>query len=212
MKKQLIIIPGLCFAALSTTAFEEAVQAAEQKPQFESKYVSVNPGSALHLRSTPSTAGEVIGKLSKGTQVTVLSESNGWSKITAGGKTGYVSSQYLSGKPASPTSAKPSPPSPVKTATKYVSVNPGSALHLRSTPSTVGAVVGKLSRGTQVTVLSESNGWSKITANGKTGYVSSQYLSGKPASSTSAKPDASSPAQGTTKYVSVNPGSTLNLR
>ncbi|MFS0646706.1 SH3 domain-containing protein, partial [Siminovitchia sp. 179-K 8D1 HS] len=149
---------------------------ASSPAQGTTKYVSVNPGSTLNLRSTPSTGGAVIGRLSKDTQVTVLSESNGWSKITAGGKTGYVSSQYLSGKPASSTSAKPSPPSPVKTATKYVSVNPGSALHLRSTPSTGGAVIGRLSKDTQVTVLSESNGWSKITANGKTGYVSSQYL------------------------------------
>ncbi|MBM7713367.1 mannosyl-glycoprotein endo-beta-N-acetylglucosaminidase [Bacillus thermophilus] len=170
------------------------------------KYVSVNAGSNLNLRSTASTRGSVIGKLSRGTQVSVLSESNGWAKVTANGKTGYVSSQYLSSQSGSAT---PSPSAPGKTITKYVSVNAGSNLNLRSTASTRGSVIGKLSRGTQVSVISESNGWAKVTANGRTGYVSSQYLSSQ---SGSATPSPSAPGKVTTKYVSVNAGSNLNLR
>ncbi|WP_339164355.1 SH3 domain-containing protein [Siminovitchia sp. FSL W7-1587] len=215
MKKKLII-PGLCFAALSTTAFQEAVQAAEPssvlKSQNESKIVSVNSGSVLNLRSTPSTSGSVIARLSRGTKVSVLSESNGWAKVTANGKTGYVSSQYLSSQSSTPPAPKPSPSAPGKTTTKYVSVNPGSNLNLRSTPSTSGSVIGRVSNGTKVSVLSESNGWAKVTANGKTGYVSSQYLSSQSSTPPAPKPSPSAPGKTTTKYVSVNAGSNLNLR
>ncbi len=50
----------------------------------------------LNMRATP--GGQVIGKLAKGTQVTVLETgSNGWTKVrTASGQIGYVSSQYIS--------------------------------------------------------------------------------------------------------------------
>jgi mannosyl-glycoprotein endo-beta-N-acetylglucosaminidase len=121
----------------------------------------------------------VIGKLARGTQVSVLSESNGWSQIKVNGKTGYVSSQFLTGKSAASPKPAPKPAAPSNPVTKYVSVNPGSNLNVRSKPSTSGSVIGKLTRGTQVSVLSESNGWSQIKVNGKTGYVNSQFLSAK---------------------------------
>ncbi|MFD1708207.1 SH3 domain-containing protein, partial [Siminovitchia sediminis] len=174
------------------------------------KYVNVNPGSTLNVRSQSSTSGSVIGSLSSGTKVTVYSESKGWAQINYNGRTGYVSSTYLSG---SASSSKPSGsvPAQSKTTTKYVNVNPGSTLNVRSQSSTSGSVIGSLSSGTKVTVYSESKGWAQINYNGRTGYVSSTYLSG---SAPSSKPSGSVPAQSktTTKYVNVNPGSTLNVR
>lgn len=50
----------------------------------------------LNLRSAASTSSTILAKLPYGTAVQVLSSSNGWSKVQADGKTGYVSSQYLS--------------------------------------------------------------------------------------------------------------------
>jgi len=47
--------------------------------------------TALNLRQQPSTSSKIIKTLPKGTQVDVVSTSNGWSK-TAGG---YLSSKYL---------------------------------------------------------------------------------------------------------------------
>jgi D-alanyl-D-alanine carboxypeptidase len=52
-------------------------------------------------------------------------------------------------------------------------------LNVRSTPSTDGAVLGQLLYGTAVEVLDTANGWSRITYNGATAYVSAQYLSQK---------------------------------
>ncbi|MBL5817973.1 SH3 domain-containing protein [Bacillus sporothermodurans] len=218
MKKS-VIIPGLCFAALSTIAFEKTVLAAEPPSVLTSqnvvKSVNVDAGSTLNVRSKPSTNASIIMKLVKGTKVTVLSESNGWSKIQANGKTGYVSSKYLAvntRKPSSiskPTTNPPKKPSSAKTVTKYVEVDAGSSLNMRNKAATNGTIIAKLAKGAKVTVLSESNGWSKIQANGKTGYVSSKFLTDKKVQS---KPKEKTPAKTVTKYVDVDTDSTLNMR
>ena len=50
-------------------------------------------------------------------------------------------------------------------------------LVLRAGASTSSAIVGYLSYGTKVTVHRvTTSGWAKVTANGKTGYVSARYL------------------------------------
>ncbi|RFU61127.1 SH3 domain-containing protein [Peribacillus glennii] len=208
MKK--FIIPGLCFAVLSTGAFEQGVFVAASPAKQVSektsvKYVNVSQGSTLNLRKSASDRAAVIGKLSKGTQVTVYSDSNGWSRVKANGKDGYVSSKYLtSTKPGSSSGSSKS-----AVTKKYVNIKSGS-LNLRKSASAKASVIAKLSRGTQVSVYSVSNGWAKISANGKNGYVSSKYLSvAKPGSSSTLKPAAV--VKTTTKYVNVSSGS-LNLR
>ena len=67
------------------------------------KYVT--PSEGLNVRKGPSTSYAKIAKLSKGTEVTVISTSNGWSKIKSGNTTGYVSSEYLSSKKPSGASS-----------------------------------------------------------------------------------------------------------
>ncbi len=52
--------------------------------------------TSLNVRSGPNTSYGLLGKLSKGSKVEVISESNGWSKIKYNGKDAYVSSMYLS--------------------------------------------------------------------------------------------------------------------
>ncbi len=127
----------------------------------KSLYVSA---TRVNFRSGPSTSYSIIGKLSIGDKVEVISTSNGWSKIRYNGKIGYASSKYLSSSsPESNTITK-----------KYVNV---SSLNVRSGPSTNNSIIGKLSNGDKVEVISTSNGWSKIKYSGKTGYVSSKYLS-----------------------------------
>ncbi|MCJ7842283.1 SH3 domain-containing protein [Lederbergia sp. NSJ-179] len=215
MKKR-VILPSLCFAVLSTVAFEQKIQAAEPPSGIESqhneKYVAVDAGSTLNMRDGASTSAPIISKLAKGTSVIVLSESGGWSKIKANGKTGYVSSQFLTGKTSPPSKQPTAPTSPSKSETKFVSVNAGSTLNLRSSASTSASVLAGLSNGTAVTVESESKGWAKVKVNGKTGYVSSQFLTGKASTPSKQPTTPTPPSKSETKFVSVNAGSTLNLR
>ena len=141
----------------------------EQSTSTPTSTMYVTP-SGLNVRKGPGTNYSRVTTLSKGTAVTVHSTNNGWSKITANGINGYVSSQYLS-------STNPSSSNESTSTTSTMYVTPGSGLNVRKGPGTNYSRVTKLSKGTEVTVHSTSNGWSKITANGINGYVSSQYLS-----------------------------------
>ena len=57
---------------------------------------NLNSGVDLNFRSGPNTDYSIIGELSEGTSVTILSENNGWYKIKAGKTTGYIRKDLLS--------------------------------------------------------------------------------------------------------------------
>ncbi|MEH7145840.1 N-acetylmuramoyl-L-alanine amidase [Priestia megaterium] len=78
------------------------------------------------------------------------------------------------------------------------------SLNVRATPSTSGAVVGKITKGNTVNIVDESKGWAKITYNGKEAWISSQYINKTQTTST---PTANS----TSKSAVVN-ASSLNVR
>jgi beta-N-acetylglucosaminidase/SH3-like domain-containing protein len=221
------ILPTFCFAVLSSIAFEHAVHAEQTTPtqvnnQVTTKYVNISSGT-LNMRKDASTSSSVVAVLTKGTAVTVYSETNGWAKVEVNGQAGYVSSLYLS-------TAKPSESSSsVKETytTKYVNIASGS-LNLRTSATTQSSVVAKLSKGTAVQVYSEANGWAKVSANGKEGYINLSYLSSanlnsdtntntgsNPITNTSTNTDSTAnqgiQTAAVTKYVSVSSGS-LNLR
>ena len=134
------------------------------------KYVSASVG--LNVRSGAGTSYSKLGKLEYKEKVTVLSTSNGWSKINYNGKTGYVDSSYL--KSTVPGSTNDNTNNETTGTTKYV--NTTSGLNVRSGAGTSYSKLGKLEYKEKVPVLSTSNCWSKINYNGKTGYVDSSYL------------------------------------
>ncbi|MBS4212409.1 SH3 domain-containing protein [Neobacillus rhizophilus] len=207
------ILPTFCFAVLSAAAFEEAVFAESNSTQTSNiqsaitRYVNVDIGS-LNLRKSASTSSAVLAALPKGTAVTVYSEVNGWAMVTASGKSGYVSSQFLSNQNSSSAAVPPGPTPTAASATKYVNIESGS-LNMRSGTSTSDSIIAKLSKGTEVKFFSVTNGWAKIEVNGKTGYVSSAYLADKTSESSNVTTPAPQPAA--TKYVNIVSGS-LNMR
>ncbi|MCQ6267594.1 SH3 domain-containing protein [Fictibacillus sp. WQ 8-8] len=140
-------------------------------PKTTTKYVKVT-SDTLNLRKSPSANAAIITKLVNGLEVTVYSESKGWAKIKANNKDGYVNTSYLSA--AKPVASKPA--EPAKTVIKFVKVGINSNLNMRSGPATTYSVLAVLKHNTPVTVQSETKGWAKVSASGKTGYVSSSYL------------------------------------
>ena len=117
---------------------------------------------SLYLRQSP--GGAVITTLSKGTTVAVLNNSSSWYKVSVNGKEGYVSGEYLTGTTATAVA--------LGTGT----VKCSSSVYFRSAASTSSTILGELKNGTAVTVLSTSNGWSKVSYAGKAGYISADYL------------------------------------
>lgn len=137
--------------------------------------------SSLNARSGASTSYSIKFVLHKGDKVNIITFSNGWYKITTdNNKTGWVSSKYVEVQNT--------------TTIKYVSA---SSLNMRKGPSTSYSVITTLTKGEEVEVISEENGWAKINHNSKTGYVSSKYLSDE------------KPVKITIKYVNAD---SLNVR
>lgn len=132
--------------------------------------IKVVTATTLNVRSGAGTNYSKIGTLSKGSEVSVISESNGWAKIDYNGRDAYVSSNYLSSKSESNTGDESIKSYKIVTAT---------SLNFRSGPGTSYSKISSISYGTEVGVISESNGWSKIKYNNKIGYVSSNYLTTK---------------------------------
>ncbi|WP_081799501.1 SH3 domain-containing protein, partial [Neobacillus jeddahensis] len=198
---------------LSATASGTAPAPSEKPQQSITKYVKVSSGSTLNVRKSTSTSSAILTKLANGTTLAVLSEANGWAKVKVNGIEGYVSSEFLS---ISQSSQPPADNQEQKTVTKYVNVNLSSSLNMRKSPASDASVLVKLARGVAVIVHSEANGWAKIEAYGQTGYVSSAFLSEtKPTAGTDSAPDNSSEQENktdVTKYIDVVYGSSLNMR
>ena len=155
-----------------------------QNNQSESKRTVT--ADVLNMRSGASTSYRTIAKIKKGTEVELISESNGWSKIKYEGRIGYASSEFLSNENNIKPSEKPSTnqntgansnnnTNETKTIGKTKVVT-ATSLNVRSGPSTSNGVIGSLKQNDKVEVISESNGWSKVKFSGKEGYVSSTYL------------------------------------
>ena len=83
----------------------EAAPAPQAPTPPEMRYVTA---SSLNIRSEPSTAGSIVGKLPTGHQISILEKSNGWllvQSVTAG--RGWVSEQYTSANRPAPVASPP---------------------------------------------------------------------------------------------------------
>ncbi len=123
-------------------------------------------GEGLRLRENPNTSSEVLAVLHAGACVAVLEDAqDGWYKVSYQDKTGYLSAGY------------------VEVSTRLDAdlgngrvATGGGSLNVRSGPGTENGKVMSLSNNTVVKITGIENGWYKIEHNGRTGYVSSDYL------------------------------------
>jgi beta-N-acetylglucosaminidase len=124
------------------------------------------PTTGLNFRSGPSTSNSIIGSLNTSTKLEILGQnSNGWLKVKANGKTGWVSGSYVTIKNL-----------------LQVDLDSGT-LNVRSGPSTSNSDIGSLSNGEYVAAVLDSNGnrvmengFSKIYYNNREAYVYSTYV------------------------------------
>ena len=130
--------------------------------------------TSLNVRKGPSTNQTIIGYLTEGQTVEVVStESNGWCQIKYGSGYGYVSEAYIS---VSSGSSSSSTTSSATTITHTGKVN-ASGLNIRNGASTSYSVIGYLSRGTTVNIVDQlGNGWYKIKLSNGYGYISGDYI------------------------------------
>ena len=148
------VVTGALVCTMVATAF-----AAEL-----SSGVGTVTASALKLRAEASTTSACLTLLPKGTSVVVEDDSiAGWYKVNHDGVTGYLSSEYVSFSISGSA----------KLGNGKVT---GNDVNVRSAASTSASRLGSLNKGDVVAVTGIDNGWYKISFNGKTGYVRSDYM------------------------------------
>ena len=127
-------------------------------------YLAVR-GGKLNLRQEANLSSKVLGQYATGTWALILESGNSFHKVQVDGKTGYMSTKYLTGG------------SGKAVATRYVRTNTGIGVNLRTSPSASGGIVTGVPDGTKVDVLVKGIGWYKVRVGSQTGYIAAQYLS-----------------------------------
>ena len=126
----------------------------------------------LKIRKEPNTNSQILGKLYKGTAGKVVAEENpteGWTKITSGSVTGYVSNEYiLIGDDAGEY---------VKKVCDRVAFVTCDSLRVRKEPTTESKKLASIAKGEKCIVLETYEGWLKVQVDGDLiGYVSDEYV------------------------------------
>ncbi len=116
------------------------------------------PSSTVNLRSGAGSDYKVVGEYGRGTRLEILDESGNWYKVQISGssRTGYMSKNYVSVGLAARTTGR---------------------VNLRRGGGTSYAVLRTLNKGQDVTVTWVGKNWSKVRADGSTGYISNKYYS-----------------------------------
>jgi uncharacterized protein YgiM (DUF1202 family) len=130
--------------------------------------------SSLNLREGPGTSFSVIRVIPGGATVDVTGDAQfGFLPVTYSGSSGYASADYLTSGGGSNSGEEPTTGSG-PTGTAYVV---DGRLNLRNGPATSYRVILVLPDGAAVSLVGEtSNGFSKVTYNGNTGWAATQYL------------------------------------
>ena len=141
----------------------------------------------VNVRAQPDTDADILAVVRKGSDLTlILSDEDGWLKVSTGGKVGYVSAEYA---------ALSDIISGGGTLTAVVDTK---KLYLRAAPSSSGDSLALLERGAVLTVTSRNGDWLAVTYNGQSGYIAAEYvrLNGGGSSQPSAPAVTSAPSDG----------------
>ena len=120
----------------------------------------------VNFRRSPSTDSEVMVTLPRGTDVEVLEhDPSGWSNVRANGAVGFIRSDFLSLTGAI-------------SSTSSSTLRTTDGVNFRVGPSTSAGVIRVLNANSEVQVIEQSqDGWSRVTHEGITGYIRSDFLS-----------------------------------
>lgn len=167
----------------------------------------VNGSNYLNVRKKPASDGEICGKMTKYTACDILKKSGDWYKVKSGSVTGYVFAEYIiTGSEAEKIA--------VEEAEKMAVVTTDSNLNVRKKPSTDSKIITKISENERYSVLSQKNGWVKISLEGllsedgdgkdeeSVGYISADYCDVKYALK-AAMPYTPLEEKGTSTYTST---------
>ncbi|MDY5913520.1 MAG: SH3 domain-containing protein [Inconstantimicrobium porci] len=164
-----------------------------------------NVSSFLRIRENASTSSAIVGELKNNTVVDIKEKKGDWYKIQHGNVSGYVYDEYINVAVEEPrvlTASKSSN-------TGYVT-NVSTSLRLRQGPSTSTNVIDYLRNGQALKIEGQENNWYKVSVNGKTGYVSKDYVKLSTSSSTNNSTSSSSGSSSNNSHSSTTSGTIQN--
>ena len=149
-----------------------------------------NIDGSLDLKLVPIITSSTVSRVDENSEITVTDIINKWAYIESKETSGWILLSKINIKENSNETENEEKVEENKTETsekeeenetqsvnKYVSAE---SLNVRKTPENNGDIINNLKINTQVTVTEVVDStWSKITYNGKQGYVASKYLSDK---------------------------------
>lgn len=145
-----------------------------QFEQISKLYTDAEIKSVLaDVYTTTDVTSERIGTMEKYTKVTAQKFSGGWSQVTGLDSkginiSGWVKTDNISYPNDGELNVKPTSGTGIVTAEPY--------LNIRLSPSSNANKIGEVKKGERVTIEESVNGWHKVTVNGVTGWVSSDYV------------------------------------
>ncbi|MCR4841840.1 MAG: C40 family peptidase [Eubacterium sp.] len=124
---------------------------------------------SLNVREKASSDSDTVGKMSDGDACEIISEKDGWYKITSGKVEGYVSSDYILTGDEALAAAE-------ENVTTYATVET-TTLYAREEASTDSKVYYLLGDGEELTVLKDCGDWIKVEVDNDKVYVAAEYVS-----------------------------------
>ncbi len=162
---------------LARTELGQRLSLVEQKlgvpaPQDNSGTYATCTLNGLNVRSGPGVSFKVIGTLIKGKVVKVIRRQAGWSQIED--PAGWCSETYLNFQGVNPSPSPTPTPSPTPSNELYGVCNT-SALNVRKGPGVSNPIVGGITYGQRVRILTQQNGWAQLQT--PAGWCNQSYLS-----------------------------------
>lgn len=158
---------------VATVIQQETTQAAEvedTKANTNSSYKGIfmmNTTGNLNVRGKADASSEIVGILTEGAGGDVLKYGAEWTKIKSGNVTGYVATDYIViGEQAESMLKKKG----------YTATVTTDILKVRSEKNTQSTVLGIAVNGAQYKCSKVYSDWAKIKFEGKTGYVSKEFV------------------------------------
>jgi cell wall-associated NlpC family hydrolase/uncharacterized protein YgiM (DUF1202 family) len=206
-----VVAEGIGQGQPQTTAVQQSAGGAPVAPQrqgalpasnFKTTAVKV---ASLNVRSTPSTGGQIVSSVPKGTKLQIVSRSGNWIKVQlADGTYGWIMAAFTSAKSKVSRTGVTASTTRTTARTQVVKSGPKArvAMNVRSGPSISNSVVAVVAPGATYRILGWSGGWARVrTSNGAVGYVSGTVL-GKPSTTSYNSYTAAKPVKRATKRTS----------
>ena len=155
----------------SAASAEKTVAVKEAEPTEEELFrnlVIAQVHNYVNVRSLPSEAGEIVGKLYDKSVGNLLEEENGWYKIESGSVTGYVKAEFCVTGDEAVELAK-------KVGTRLATVTT-TTLKVRTQPGLDASVMGLVPIDDELVVSDQVEGWVQVDVEEGIGWVSTDYV------------------------------------